>query len=182
MNDFKTFYEQTINYIFNHRGKAIIDTYHATDRAKERNQLTDENVKTMFTRMVDKFLLDKYPRGHYLVFSKSLDQAVVVSYEPDTYKRSPDNHFIIITFLPRGRSNPKPGTTKVIVEKYDDNVKFSEAFIEYMKPYMTLITEEAKYDYVKKDLKIDGFDVQMILCNNKIWDMVPELVEIDWYE
>lgn len=58
--------------------------------------------------------------GDYIFHSKSLDQAYVAAV--DTRRKT----FRIITVLPKGRSNPKPGTERLMVEGVEIDAVFVE--------------------------------------------------------
>lgn len=58
--------------------------------------------------------------GDYIFHSKSLDQAYVAAV--DVRRKT----FKIVTVLPKGRSNPKPGTERMMVE----GVEIEAVFIE----------------------------------------------------
>lgn len=174
-------------YLFTHLKKWIIDTKHSTERAFDRLNLSTDDVKTIFKRMIEKHEKSKKPSGEYLYYSKQFRQGFVVDYRPDKRGKYPGNHFVIITVLPSGRSNPKPGTEKVMIEKHVDlnETDFSDDFVEYMNEIFKynpdgLLESESDYSYNSKPIMINNFKLDLILCENKFWDIGNlEVVEID---
>lgn len=53
--------------------------------------------------------------GDFIVYSKSMEQGYVVSVS------NRKKHLKVVTVLPRGRKNPKPGTELVLVEQMFNN-------------------------------------------------------------
>lgn len=174
-------------YLFTHLGKWIIDTKHSTERAFERLSLTTDDVKTIFKRMIEKHTKTEKPSGEYLYYSKQFRQGFVIDYRPDKRGKYKGNHFVIITVLPTGKSNPKPGTEKVMIEKHTDlnETDFSDSFVEYMNEIFKynpdgLMEAEADYSYNSKPIMINNFKLDLILCENKFWDIGNlEVIEID---
>ncbi len=84
-------------------------------------KLTKSELETFFKRMIEKYLsmgpkYTKLDNPEFLFYSKSLNQAMIIAYRRDYKRIDKLNHFIIVTILPRGRKNPKPGTQTILLE------------------------------------------------------------------
>jgi hypothetical protein len=91
----------------------IINTKHGLERIIERGELTAEQMKQLFQRALDKFANMKARVGEaFLFFSKSLNQGFVSAVNGH-------GDLTLITFLPRGRRNPKPGTDVALMESLE---------------------------------------------------------------
>jgi hypothetical protein len=84
--------------IFMHKGVKLMDTHHAYVRIQQRNELTNAELKTLFTEAIEKFLvLKKRHIGMHFVFhSKKLKQAFIASMDAD-------KKLTMITYYPRGQ-------------------------------------------------------------------------------
>ena len=90
---------------------------HAAAQAYERvKDFTTEHWKKFFTKVIDTIVKRSLNSGEYLFFSRSMNQGSVLAYNKE---RRTIN---LITTLPKGRSNPKPGTDKVLVESIEYQV------------------------------------------------------------
>lgn len=108
-------------YVFEYKGKWVIDTKHAAERVIERGTLTRSEMQTLFKRMIDSKPADD---GSYLFSSKSLNQTLVVGVRPDYRSGSDESQFIIITFLPRGKHHSNsPKDIKVMMESLELDVE-----------------------------------------------------------
>lgn len=106
--------EVGLGIIFTHKGKNVIGTKHAVERAIERNNLTQEEVETLFTKMIDRTIKKQ---GTYLFYVKSLKQGLVINYRPDNQVKSTEPQYIIVTFLPRKKSaTADPNDIRIVVE------------------------------------------------------------------
>lgn len=113
-------------YIYKYKGKWIIDTKHSIDRRYQRVKqnkfvLTEKQIIFLFKKIIDYCLKNENKwvglyETEILFFSKSLNQGVVITYRRDKNSNSDEKHVVIITYLPKGKSNPKPGTLKVVTE------------------------------------------------------------------
>lgn len=165
--------------IFTHRGRHVIDTNHAVDRFNQRNSLPKEDLDLLFKRMIDKFLNKEIDHPEeFLVYSMSLHQGLIVAYRKDKYTDESTKQFFVVTFLPPGKKNPRPGTPTITVEQYYND--YSDNLIIYINDLMsynnTLLTEEQKtYDY--ETINLNGLEV--ILSENKIYDFKIPVVEIE---
>lgn len=178
-------------YIFKYRDRFVIDTKHAFQRAIERNNLTEDELVTLYKNMIDAFLAkgESYTErdGEYLFFSKSLQQGLVIGYEID--KKAPKGHtlrdFITITFLPRGRSNPKAGTEKIIVEStMFGETNMSQDFVDYInsisKDFAKSRIKNGQNTFIIEDIFDEEIEMEMYWEEGKAWDLVEkyELIEI----
>lgn len=175
-------------YIYEYKGKFVIDTTHSKERMLERNTLSEQELKHLFDKSIIYLITSKYTHGDILFFSKSLNQGYIVSYVPDYYRQYKFNdnspHLIIRTFLPRGKNFAKPGTKTVMVERYDETIEYSNEFVSYINEIMfskrMLIKEsEEKYSYNPKTVYFNKVELTANLVNNKLWTFNREIVEID---
>ncbi len=99
-------------FLFRWHGRWLIDTNHGFERIKERSKIGLEGLKKLFQRAMDWVDRNARKAGEYLFFSKSLNQGFVAKIAGKNVK--------LITFLPFGKHNPKPGTKVEIVENYTE--------------------------------------------------------------
>lgn len=80
----------------------------------------------------------------------------------------------VVTFLPRGKSTPKSGTKKVIVEKYSKEQEsyISQNFIDYILTISNLNESDSK---VKLN---DNVELRFYIYEDKIWDCNYEIIEV----
>ena len=89
----------------------IRPTLHSSAQAYQRRpDMSVEDWRDFHLQVVKKIRDDQMPGGEYIFFSRSMNQAYVVSYNERK------KLIKIITVLPEGRSRPKPGTKKVLME------------------------------------------------------------------
>lgn len=118
MIKFTEFLESEVNpdrkKIFTWNGISIIGTQHGRERIFQRLKLSYEKLADLFKMALSKTKLMSLTAGEYLFYSNSLRQGFVGALTHIGDIR-------LITFLPVGRQNPKPGTKKVFVEgvEYD---------------------------------------------------------------
>ncbi len=172
-------------YIYQYRNKYIIDTKHSIDRKYERAKegkfvLNEQELIFMFEKIIDFVIKNEHKwRDSYqtdiLFFSKSLNQGIVITYREDKYARDDEKHVVILTYLPKGRSNPKPGTKKVITESKD----LIDAY-NVIKITEQTINENKEYEYWKhEDVYEDGFVLTSYWSNDNLIDLSVPLVTID---
>lgn len=106
-----------LKYIFKYKGRWVIDTEHAAERRVQRGSVSLKEMETFFKNMIEKFLSEKRRGSNFLIFSRKLNQGLVIDYRLDYKKVDTQKHFIIVTFLPRGKSQPKSGTAVILIEK-----------------------------------------------------------------
>jgi hypothetical protein len=91
-------------------------TIHAAAQEYDRRpDMLEADWKDFHKRVYDKLVKMKPINGEFIFFSKKFQQAYVAAVDFQT------NSVRIITVLPKGRSNPKPGTIRMIIEgkQYD---------------------------------------------------------------
>ncbi|WP_298751906.1 hypothetical protein [uncultured Arcobacter sp.] len=177
-------------YIFKLKSRYIIDTKHASQRVIERNELTEDELVELYSKIIKGFLekgssyTDK--DGTYLIFSKSMNQGIVVGYRKDYNKINDKRHFIVVTFLPRGRKNPKPDTELITVEAFE-NAWVSKEFIQYMEDISvdnTLaesVIPNGDNTFKVRDIFDEEYEFSFYYEDSKVWNFVNsfELIEID---
>lgn len=106
-----------INKPYKVNGWEIQSVVHAAARAYTRRPDMDIDAWKKMHRTVVEWLRDNKPANNseYLFFSKSADQSYIVAI--NTKRRIAK----IVTVLPKGKSFPKAGTEKVIVERFNFN-------------------------------------------------------------
>lgn len=170
-------------YIFNYRGKNVIDTKHSIDRRYERVKkgefyLSEKELVSFFKNIID-YLISRdaewvdIKETEILFFSKSLDQGIVIAYRRDYRDKKGEKHPVIITYLPRGRSNPKPGTVKVLLESLSSPDYFLNLF------HINNINEEECYDYWKKSKKFGDKEITLYFSRDTLIDCSIPIIEIE---
>ena len=99
------------------KDKWILATQHSLDQIGKRFKLSKDHLKSLFKKAIDKMLAKGLPAGPYVFYSPELEYGFVGAVKPN-------QDIVMITFLPKGRSNPKPGTEKIIVEEVEYAVVF----------------------------------------------------------
>lgn len=167
-------------YAYEHRGRSVINTKHSTVRIDERSDMPLDKMELLFKRMID-YVIDKQIINNekILFYSKSLNYGIVIDYRPDYKKNVNINQFIIITFLAYKHQYAKPGTKKIIIEKYNskDNNNISEEFVTFILTNENTITKDIDFpdgDYRIRMLGEDGKKISIFLyfCEGKVWDYV----------
>lgn len=193
-------YEQILNevrqsdVIFSHRGRAIVDTKHATERYIQRLNLPKDYFHKFFTDMIDKVLQIEHTKQtksknsempeEIFIYSPTYNQALVVSYRFDRFdSRDPLKNFYIMTYLPKGETVAKPGTFKTLIEQHDSSMlKASNNMLGYLsnivnKRNVKINESTEKFDYTPVVLA-NGLDHKIIMSNNKIYDLTIPHIEI----
>jgi hypothetical protein len=170
-------------YIYNYKGKWIIDTKHAADRFLQRSTIEISDLEFLFKKAIE-WVLKKGQEREYLFFSRSRRQGIVVDYRKDGRGKIKGNNLVVITFLPRGKNNPKEGTEPVMLESYDghDPDDLMACLEATMQEYglSTSLLESESDKTVSKTIDIDGFKFNLIFVENKFWDFDGiEYVELD---
>ena len=92
------------------KNKWIINTAHGLDRILQRNKLTTDEMKRLFKVAIEKSIeLGVHVGEEILFWSKGLRQGFVSAIDNQ-------GNIKLITFLPRGKHQPKTGTEHVVVE------------------------------------------------------------------
>jgi len=174
--------------VYQYKGRHIVATTHQIEQAKERNQLTQDQVELMYRKAVDalaKAKKGKEKSGEYLIYSKQLGQGIVVDWRKhgDASLDTGDNHLIIITFLPRRKSTAATAsTTRIMVESYDgvDSTDISEYIADIFDVTQDMLNESEKTDgasVVRKSF--DGYGMIAVFQSGKFWDIDLEMIEVD---
>lgn len=96
-------------------------TIHAAAQEFDRRpDMTESDWKDFHRRVYDKLEKMKPIDGEFIFFSKKYQQAYVaaVDFESKSVR--------VITVLPKGRSNPKPGTVRMIIEGVERTLEYIE--------------------------------------------------------
>lgn len=102
----------------------VLKTVHSNVREKERFTDKDKEVPGgidgFMKKVVDRLgRFQKVIKGEYLYWSPKLNQGMVLNVDPEFRERDDDDavkQIRVITILPPGKSNAKPGTKKIMVE------------------------------------------------------------------
>jgi len=86
-----------------------ITTHAASQAVVRRSDLEPKDWEIIFKRCIND--IKNRGNGYYLYYSKSYEQGIIVFWNHST--------IAVITILPKGRANPKPGTDKIIIEKIE---------------------------------------------------------------
>jgi hypothetical protein len=174
--------------IFSYDGRAVVDTSHATARFLERvRNISFDKLCDLYTQMIKRVIhmdsTKSVPAEEMLVYSKKLDQAVIVAYRYDRFDSQDNNkNFYIMTYLPRGKKTPRAGTTALIVEAHNDHLlNCSPELMTYLSNIVQnrrikLNEDTVNYDYIPVVLA-NGLDYKIILHENKIYDVNLEILE-----
>ncbi len=182
-------------YIFKHKGRWVIDTAHATDRMAQRNHFTKNEIEFFFRKMIEAYL-KKGPRyvdmdifsgaNEFLFYSKSLNQAMIIAYRKDYKEIDDKQHFIVVTFFPRGSKRAKRGTETIMLESYrfDDGPVYSDEFTEYMSELRENYGSEYEYlkeqTYTPECITLDDTKFDVIFCEDKLFQIADyRVIEID---
>lgn len=97
-------------YLYHWKNKWIINTKHGLDRIGQRNKLTADELKRLFKEAIEKTIeLGTHVGEEILFWSKSLKQGFVSAIDSQ-------GNIDLITFLPRGKHQPKTGTEHIVLE------------------------------------------------------------------
>jgi len=180
-------------YIFNHKGRYVIDTNHAAQRMAERNSYSKKEIDTFFRRMIEKYLsmgpsYTNLNNPEFLFFSKSLNQGMIIAYRKDFKRIDSKKHFVVVTFFPKGSKRVKRGTDIIMLESYDygNGPLYSDEFVEYMeqlrcqygKSYECFL--DGTSTYIPECIQIEDIKFDIIFCEGKLFQFSDfEVIEID---
>lgn len=100
-------------FLYFWRNHWILNAAHGLERIIQRMKLSIDQLKLLFKTAIEKFDKMSTEVGQEILFySKSLNQGFVSVVDNG-------GNLKLITFLPPGRSNPKPGTEKIVVESLE---------------------------------------------------------------
>tara|TARA_Y100001951_G_scaffold104787_1_gene117752 strand:- start:3118 stop:3558 length:441 start_codon:yes stop_codon:yes gene_type:complete len=100
-------------------GMKIAVSTHAGSQAKVRRSDLEPNDWRTYLKRATKALKGK-PEGDYLIYSKQLEQGVVMAFYPN------NKLLRLITVLPKGKGFAKAGTEKVMVESVEVELEVIE--------------------------------------------------------
>lgn len=97
-------------FLYFWKNKWIINTKHGLERITQRNNLTVDQLKKLFREAIEKAIeLGVHTGEEILFWSKSLKQGFVSAIDKS-------GNIDLITFLPRGKHQPKTGTEHIVLE------------------------------------------------------------------
>ena len=176
---------------FEYKGRRVMYSQHAMDRFNERNRIPQDKLVWFYKNVIDWLTIhggESY-YGYYLLFSKKLNQGIIVSWESDNYnfglsnKPSINKHMLITTFLPYGKNDPDYGAkpdkpTKLIMMEHKlQNGYISRAMAKYLSSIMDIPVSDGKIMEKHPDgisnysKKFDNVDVTIFTIGNKVWDV-----------
>ncbi|NIU01485.1 MAG: hypothetical protein GWN01_11385 [Nitrosopumilaceae archaeon] len=93
-------------FLYFWKNKWIINTKHGLERILQRNKLTRKELKRLFREAIEKAIeLGVHTGENILFWSKGLKQGFVSAVDPQ-------GNIKLITFLPRGKHDPRKGQQK----------------------------------------------------------------------
>ncbi|KFZ26286.1 MAG: hypothetical protein KQ78_01459 [Candidatus Izimaplasma bacterium HR2] len=97
-------------FLYFWKNKWIINTHHGLERITQRNKLSANDLKNLFKKAIEKAIQLGVHTGEEILFwSKSLKQGFVSAIDPQ-------GNIKLITFLPKGKHQPKTGTEHIVLE------------------------------------------------------------------
>jgi hypothetical protein len=97
-------------FLYFWHGKWVMNTKHGLERILQRSKIGIDGLKKLFRTALEHFMKMQAEVGEtMLFFSKSLNQGFIAAV-------GPKKNLQLVTFLPPGKSFPKPGTEKIVVE------------------------------------------------------------------
>jgi len=157
-------------------GVKVFNSNHSIERIAERHpELSLDDLKTIFKRGISA-IIDKESSNQYLIFSKSYNIGFVVDFRKQKNSKDKKNHMFIITVLPKGKQQAKPGTIKLLVENHDESflsLELSTYLSQFIPSDKLNESEDYSYDAIRI---VDDFEV--ILCEGKIYNLNVDFVEV----
>ena len=97
-------------FLYLWKNKWIINTKHGLDRIIQRNSLSTDELKRLFREAIEKAIQLGVHTGEEILFwSRGLKQGFVSAIDSK-------GNIDLITFLPRGKHQPKIGTEHIVLE------------------------------------------------------------------
>ncbi len=150
----------------------VIDTRHYQDQFLKRNiDLTTNDIKLIFERGID--TLKGYAENgmFYLIYSKEFNQGVVIKYK----KGKKHDIIVIVTFLPRGRKQPKDDTERIIVE--NNIICMDNECLVYLNEIFNDVKETNTSTIIES--YINNFNFNFYFLDGKIYDITNlEVIEV----
>lgn len=103
--------DSNLFFHYPYKGWKFAATIHAAAQEFDRRpDMDEENWKDFHRRVYDKIQKMKPINGEFIFFSKKYQQGYVAAVDFEI------NSVRVITVLPKGKSRPKPGTIRMIIE------------------------------------------------------------------
>lgn len=103
-------------FLYFWKSKWILNTKHGYERIAERLQISIDELKKLFKTAIESAITHGVEKGKtYLFYSQSLRQGFVAA-------GANGGNIELITFLPKGKSYPKPGTERIVVEGIEQEI------------------------------------------------------------
>ena len=97
-------------FLYYWKNKWVINTKHGLERIVQRNSLSMDQLRKLFRNAIEKSIQLGIKVGEEVLFwSKGLQQGFVSAIDPQ-------GNIKLITFLPKGKHQPKQGTEHIVVE------------------------------------------------------------------
>lgn len=186
LKKYKDLLKEFVEYIYRYKNKNVIITKHGVQRDYERLDITPNNKKIYFMRAIDS--LKDLHQGNYIVYSKSLDLAMVIDYRPDIKSKDPEKHLIIVTIFPHGHHEArKKGDIKIVVE----SIEHRDGYKSYSDELSTFITntlnielneDDKPYAYTPLKAVYNNIEFTLIFCENKLHQIDSNLKDFDVIE
>lgn len=158
-----------------HRYKGIktFFTKHSLERQVQRAEFMPiEDFKVLVERVIDWLKANGRLAMHneeFLVFSKSMNRGIIFAYRKDRFdKEDSRKHVYIITVLPKGRQNPRPGTPKGIVEGIGE-------YLASLTDEKVLLESKGEYDYTSTEYE----GMKLFFVDGKFYDADLEFFEVE---
>ena len=175
MKSFEQFVtEETKEVIYTYKNRYVITTNHFYERAKERFNRTKEELNELFDKAIDAIINDKQDSSkEYLIFSKKLNQGIVVDWRRQGDRNLDDgkNHLIIITLLPLGKSYPRECTERILVECTDKY--YSQNVVNYICDILDI--DKLKNESIEV---VNKYNIEVIFVEKKLHDINYDVIEI----
>ena len=179
---------------YEYKGHRVIDTIHAIERYQQRSHIPDNRLAWYYRNALD-WLDENGGLIYYLIFSRKLNQGMIVVWEPDIYDRSSfKKHMIVNTVLPVGAKDPnvgaKPGkpTMLVIIEHDEQKNYISSEFARYMSGLIGVPENEVNesknyssgvYTYQKRFGIKKNIELTIFVIEGKVWDIAARMCDPD---
>lgn len=161
----------------------VIFTSHSVQRQIER-EISNEDLKVLCIRAIEE--IKNYPKKYsyagseFLFFSKELNQGMIIDYRRDRENPKDERkHLIVVTVLPKGKKQEKPGTNKVVVENYVVN-DLSDIFLEYFNEVIIPNDFSLIEDIYEVSVENLNYNLKATFVDNKFYNLInAEIVELD---
>ena len=162
MKSFGEFLEERVVYSVDGLTFHNKDGSHFDQRFQQRvgNDFTNEDLKTILKRSSPE--LSSLSSGDsVLIYSSSYNRGIILT-------SNKQNHWNLVTILPKGAQFAKPNTKKILVESFEE---MGKDVYEYLT---SLITE------TDLDLELVNLgSVDLVYVNGSIWDFTAKILKIE---